>query len=272
LTADQMPSRLIIISDVHLPGPGPIADLFRRAIAKAAELNPAMIVLLGDTVETGKAEEYALALEIVKPVRLLIRSLPGNHELLTGAINDFRKTWLVEPATLDLIDNLPVMRFNTAVGGQKEEEYFGRVTPDQLRLLDALLSARPTLPAFMFSHHPLANTVRRSDEFQFTIENSQPVRDRLAAHAAPAIFFSGHTHWQSVKRFDRLTTVGCPPLGFWPHAFLQVDLDGSTVRYQTHRLIDSPDQSPDPKANDEAYRTAAEGVEADRQGVIPLDD
>jgi 3',5'-cyclic AMP phosphodiesterase CpdA len=267
-----MPTRLIIISDAHLPGPGLITDLFRRAIARAVELNPVTVVLLGDTVETGKAEEYALALEIVKPVRLLIRSLPGNHELLAGTINDFRNAWLVEPATVDLIDNLPVMRFNSAVAGQKEEEYFGRVTPEQLRLLDALLSARPTLPAILFSHHPLTNTVRRSDEVQFAIENSQPIRDRLAAHAAPAILFSAHTHWQSVKRFDRLTTIGCPPLGFWPHGFLVIDLDGSSVRYQTYRLIDSPEQSPDPKAGDAAYRTAAEGDPADREGVISLDE
>jgi 3',5'-cyclic AMP phosphodiesterase CpdA len=267
-----MPTRLIILSDVHLPGPGPLAELFRRAIAKAAELQPSTVVLLGDTVETGKPEEYALALEIVKPVRLLIRSLPGNHELLSGTINDFRKAWLVEPATLDLIDNLPVMRFNSAVGGQTEEEYFGRVTPDQLRLLDALLSARPTLPAILFSHHPLSNTVRLSYQFQCAIENSQPIRDRIAQHAAPSVVFSGHTHCQSVKRFDRLTTIGCPPLGFWPHAFLCVDLDGSTVRYQTHRLIDSPEQSPDPKAVDEEYRTGAEGEPSDREGTISLDE
>jgi hypothetical protein len=197
--------------------------------------------------------------------------LPGNHELLSGTINDFRKAWLVEPATLDLIDNLPVMRFNSAVAGQKQDEFFGRVTPDQLRLLDALLSARPTLPALLFSHHPLTSTVRRSEGFQFAIENSQPIRDRLAAHAAPAIVFSGHTHWQSVKRFDRLTTIGCPPLGFWPHAFLVVDLDGSTVRYQTHRLLDSPEQSPDPRAADESYRAAAEGDAADREGAVSLD-
>jgi predicted MPP superfamily phosphohydrolase len=145
-----MSTRLVIIPDAHVDGPGPRADLLRRAIAKAVELNPATVVLLGDTVENGKPEEYALAQEIVKPVRLLIRSLPGNHELLKGTINDFRKTWLVEPATADLIDNLPVMRFNSAVGGQSEEEYFGRVTPDQLRLLNALLSARPTLPALSF--------------------------------------------------------------------------------------------------------------------------
>jgi len=267
-----MPSRLVIISDVHLDGPGPRADLFRRAIAKAVELNPSSVVLLGDTVSTGKPEEYALALDIVKPVRLLIRSLPGNHELLSGTINDFRKTWLVEPATLDLIDNLPVMRFNSAVAGQKEEEYFGRVTPDQLRLLDALLCARPTLPAILFSHHPLSGTVRRSDESQYAIENSQPIRDRLAAHAAPAVFFSGHTHCQSIARFDRLTTVGCPPLGFWPHAFVVADIDGSTVRYQTHRMIDSVEQSSDPEAVNETYRTASEGAPADREGVISLDE
>jgi predicted MPP superfamily phosphohydrolase len=271
-----VPTRLVIISDAHVSGPGPRADLFRRAIARAAELNPFSIILLGDTVETGKPEEFALALEIVKPVRLLIRSLPGNHELLTGTVNDFRKTWLVEPATADLIDNLPVMRFNSAVAGQTPEEYFGRVTPDQLRLFDALLSARPTLSALVFSHHPLANTVRRSDETNFAIENSQPIRDRLAAHAAPAIVFSGHTHCASVKRFERLTTIGCPPLGFWPHAFVVVDLDGSTVRFQTHRLIDSPQDaqlhSPDPDAGDPACRTVAEGEPADREGTISLDE
>jgi hypothetical protein len=75
-----------------------------------------------------------------------------------------------------------------------------------------------------------------------------------------------------VKRLERLTCVGCPPLGYWPHAFLVVDLEGSTVRYQTHRLIDSPEQSPDPKALDEGYRIANEGDAGDREGVIALDE
>jgi 3',5'-cyclic AMP phosphodiesterase CpdA len=267
-----MSTRLIIISDVHLNGPGPRADLFRRAIARAVEMKANFVVLLGDTVETGAPAEYALALEIVKPVRLQIRSLPGNHELLQGTINDFRKTWLVEPATLDLIENNPVMRFNSAVAGQKPEEYFGRVTPDQLKLLDALLAARPTLPAFMFSHHPLAGTVKRSEEVQFAIENSQPIRDRLSKHAAPVIFFSGHTHYQSVVRQPRFTCIGCPPLGFWPHAFLSVDLDGSTLRFETHQLLDSPTDSPDPEANDDSHRKRASGEESDRTGTIALDE
>jgi predicted phosphodiesterase len=267
-----MSTRLVIISDAHVPGPGPLADLLRSAIARAVELNPASVVLLGDIVENGTADEYALALDCVRPVRMLIRSLPGNHELLSGTINDFRKAWLVEPATVDLIDNLPVMRFNSAVPKQSEAEYFGRVTPDQLKLLDALLDARPTLPAILFSHHPLANTVRRSDEFQFAIENSQPIRNRIAAHAAPAVFFSGHTHWQSAAKFDRLTTIGCPPLGFWPHAFLVVDLDESSLRYRTQRVVDSPEHSPDPEAADASYRAAAEGDPAQREGVISLDE
>jgi predicted phosphodiesterase len=266
-----MAARFVVISDVHLSGPGPRADLFRKAIARAVELQAASVVLLGDTVETGSAAEYALAVEIVQPVRLQIRSMPGNHELMAGTINDFRKAWLIEPATADLIDNLPVMRFNSAIAGQPPEEYFGRVTPDQLRLLDALLDARPTLPALCFSHHPLAGTVARSDEPQFAVENSQPIRARLARHAAPAVLFSGHTHAQSVARLDRLTCIGCPPLGFWPHAMMVVDLDATTMKFETHRLIDSPSDSPDPDAGDGPHRVQAEGTAADREGTVALD-
>ena len=166
-----MSMRFVILADVHLPAPGSqpnaaaLADLFRRAVDRVRELNPASVILLGDTVERGVAAEYALAREIVKPIRLLVRPMPGNHELDNGTLADFRAAWAAEPFAADLMNGWPIMRFNSAIEGLVEDEYYGRIPSEQLRLLDALLAAHPASPTMIFSHHPLSGTVRRSEEF-----------------------------------------------------------------------------------------------------------
>ncbi len=268
--------RIAIISDIHLaardaPNAAGLADLFRLAVDKVRELNVDWVILLGDVVEKGVITEYSLAREILRPLFPKLKVIPGNHEYLEGTPSDFRNAWLVEPATADLMGNLPVMRFNTGVEGQKQEEYFGRVTASQLRLLDVLLETRPNLPLLLFTHHPLRDTVRRSEEFNFAIENSPEVRSRLEKHAGGAVVFSGHTHWQSVAKLsERVTCIGCPPLGFWPHAFLTVEIDSNSIRYESVRMIVSVEQSPDPNAGDASYRAAAEGAEPRFVGHVEI--
>jgi hypothetical protein len=65
--------------------------------------------------------------------------------------------------------------------------------------------------------------------------------------------FCGHTHVPDVYRKRNLTIISCPPLCFWPHAFLIVELDGAYLHVTTHRIIDSPEASPDPYVKKPGY-------------------
>ncbi len=228
------------------------------------------VVLLGDTVSFGRPDEYALVRSIVAPIRSIITPMLGNHEVQEGTRAGFRAAWHVEPFTADLIENLPVMRFDTAIAAQPDEEAFGEVGQDQLALCDAVMSSRPNLPAIIFAHHPLANTVRRSEEKNFQIANSGDVRRTLGRHGRRIVVFSGHTHMQSVHREGRLSAVGCPPLGYWPHAFIVAEISRNAVRFETHQMVSAPTDSPDPDAHSAEYRRLGEGGPEDRAGTIAL--
>ncbi|MBV8779855.1 MAG: metallophosphoesterase [Phycisphaerae bacterium] len=261
-----MSTRLAILADVHVDGPGRRADFLADAVKRIRSLSCDSVVLLGDTVELGLAEEYAIVRLVISPLLEITRPMVGNHEVQKGSIADFRKAWNVESATADLIENLPVMRFNTAIAHQPQDEYFGTVGVEQLKLLSAVLDARRESPAVVFTHHPLANSVRRSDEKNLMIDNSADVQRLLDRHGAPSLVLSGHTHAQSVFRSSRLTAIGCPALGYWPHAFMVLEIARTGGRFETHRLDVAPADSPDPEVSDPAHRGMNEGTAADWAG------
>ena len=263
-----MPTRIAIIADAHVKDDGPRAQLLAEAVRRIESCSCDGVVLLGDTVSSGLAAEYEIARSTLHRIWRLLRPMVGNHEVQEGTRSDFRAAWHVEPFTADLIENMPVMRFDTAIASQPEDEAWGVVDEPQLKLCEAVLSSRRHLPGLLFAHHPLSNTVRRSEEKNFCIENSNAVRTLLERHPAPAVVFSAHTHVQSVRREARLTAIGCPPLGFWPHAFLVVDVSTDTVEFQTHQLITSLHDSPDPDAQRPEYRLQSEGDSSDREGTV----
>ena len=94
---------------------GPRTRLLAEAVRRIQSLSCDGVVLLGDTVSNGVADEYQIARSTVAPIRHLVHPMVGNHEVQIGTRSDFRAAWHVEPFTADLIDNMPVMRFDTAI-------------------------------------------------------------------------------------------------------------------------------------------------------------
>jgi hypothetical protein len=76
---------------------------------------------------------------------------------------------------------------------------------------------------------------------------------RLMRHPSAVVMFCGHTHVPDVYRRRNLTIITAPPLCFWPHAFLMVELRDGLMHVTTHRMIDFPKDSPDAKINEPGY-------------------
>src|SRR6186997_334383 len=96
--AEGLKLRMALLADVHL---GTAAtqfpnqdytyapDLLRRAISAIRALNPDELIVVGDLVNMGTTEEYAMAREILDDLRKPITVVPGNHELVKGNLDTF---------------------------------------------------------------------------------------------------------------------------------------------------------------------------------------
>src|SRR5262245_53510890 len=96
--AEALKLKMALLADVHLGTPATqfpnqdytyAADLLRRAISAIRALQPDELVIVGDLVNMGTAEEYTLAREILDELRKPITTIPGNHELVKGNLDQF---------------------------------------------------------------------------------------------------------------------------------------------------------------------------------------
>ena len=261
------PMKLAILSDVHLSTPDsqfPDQDLtyaggvLERAVARIVELDPDRVIVNGDLVNMGTPAEYAAARQLLTPLAGKIDALPGNHELVKADLADFEREMNQPPIGRSDPGGLTVVRLNTAVEGLTPHQWFGRLDADSVHLLNAVLEEDVARPLLIFCHHPVAGTVRLGDHPMMAQIHGEELLARLHCRRGPTVLFTGHTHVADVTRHRHVTCVGCPPLGFWPHAFLVAEFDGTHLSVRTERVIDSPEQSPDEKITHDGYRDAQE--------------
>lgn len=263
--------RLAIIADVHLGLAGrEIAPLLQLAVEKTLELNPRKVVLLGDIVNRGYPQEYEQAGQILRPLSDRLEPVVGNHELQRAGVADFEAAWGTKASRKIELCGLPALLLNSAIENLPDTQWNGRLDACQLDMLTDFLAEHREQPAMVVCHYPPAGTVRRSEQPMFGLDNSAEVMQLLHERTRPLLFVSGHTHRASVTRLGPCVFIGCPALGFWPHAFMVIDLTHRRAAYRTIQLIDDPSDSPDPDALDANYRAESEGFDFDRSGMIDL--
>jgi 3',5'-cyclic AMP phosphodiesterase CpdA len=274
-----MGNRFVILADVHLgieglqPNGqtyGDVGFVLDRAVQHVRDISPDRIILLGDLVNLGHDHEYDRLRRALGPA--LERCVPviGNHELQRASIADFERNMGVRAYRTDLIHGLPTIVLSSAIEHLPDDQWQGEPDVRQLAFLEEQVRRTPPGPLVVIVHHPIAGTVRDSDKPMFGLTNSDDVQRRLDRHDGPVIVLSAHTHAQSFVRRGRFAYLGAPALGFWPHAFLVVEVERDRMSFSTVRVLDRPDESPDALARDPVYRAAREGGVSDQSGVIPL--
>lgn len=276
----MLPQRIAILADAHLGlhrlqsdghTYGEVSSVLDRAISRIAQLELQQVVLLGDLVNRGYQDEYTRARRALEPIWNRCVPVLGNHELQRASIADFERNMNCRPFRISPVGGLPAIILNSGIEHLPDTEWQGELDHRQLEFLDDASSRLPPGPRLVFVHHPIAGTVRDSEQPMHGLVNSSEVESRLEPHRGPTVVFSAHTHSQSFARRGRFSYVGAPALGFWPHAFLVVDVGQRQMQFSTICLIDDPTESPDARALDAGYRAAREGESADRSGTIPLE-
>ncbi|WP_423459760.1 metallophosphoesterase family protein [Ottowia sp. VDI28] len=149
-----------------MPGHPGTEVAFRRALAHVKQLSPAPKVLLlsGDLSDSGRAQDYATLLNILKeelPEQAtqgpLVLAVPGNHDLPETArlvLGDLMPVAEDAPAGHACVHvehgGLQFIGLDTVVPGKA----YGVVSPPQLDWLEARLNACAGQPVVIFMHHP----------------------------------------------------------------------------------------------------------------------
>jgi 3',5'-cyclic-AMP phosphodiesterase len=219
------------ISDTHIIRPGalfraPIGhgtdgrriyadfDTAAHLVHAVAELNrlhplPDVTVVTGDLVDHGEPVEYEHLRALLRPLRMPVFVIPGNHDAREPLRQAFSDAGYL-PAADHLqyaIEDFPLrlVALDTLVQG----EHHGALCAERLQWLDRTLAARPDRPTVLLMHHPPFPTAITFMD-KYGLEGAGGLADVLARHGQVERVLCGHLHRAIDRRFAG-TVAGTAP-------------------------------------------------------------
>lgn len=219
------------ITDLHvtlrghpLQGRVDTAGYLATAVAKLRAMNPQPDVLLvtGDLVESGIAEEYRLLREIIAPLTMPIYVIPGNHDdrdVLRKEFSDY--AYLPKQGFLHYaVEDFPLrlIALDTVIEMRTE----GELCAKRLAWLNARLKQSPEKPTLIFMHHPpFATGIVHMDNFALT----NPEKFAKLIERSPQVerIVCGHVHRAIQAKFAGTVALTCPSAAHQIHFDMAVN-------------------------------------------------
>jgi 3',5'-cyclic AMP phosphodiesterase CpdA len=207
------------ISDLHIGLPGvklsgvvDTADYLRKAVRQIGRLAPTPDALLitGDLVDHGHAEEYRRLRELLSPLAMPVYVIPGNHDdrdALRRAFSDHG--YLPHAGFLHyVIDTLPVIII--ALDTVVPREAGGALDEARLLWLAARLHETQGRPTVIMMHHPPFDTgIGFMDSCGLLVGAAEFAR-LMAGNANVERILCGHVHRAIEARIGTSIAMTCP--------------------------------------------------------------
>jgi 3',5'-cyclic-AMP phosphodiesterase len=226
------------ISDLHIKRPGELAyemvdtaAALERCIAhlNAFRPRPTFVVISGDLVDGGFAEEYAHLQRLLNPLELPFAAIPGNHDerqRFRQAFSDQSFAQPSGPANLRVeAGGLALLLLDSSVPGKD----YGELDAETLRWLDSELAAARGRPSLVFLHHPPFETGIVHMDRQ-NLRNAPELAAIVRLHSHVRMIAAGHVHRAVTTLFAGVPASICPAPN---HA---VDLDLGNERVPSLRI------------------------------------
>jgi 3',5'-cyclic AMP phosphodiesterase CpdA len=197
------------ITDTHISKPDKSPEVtyqtsshLARAVAHIRGLTrrPDAVLITGDLVDEGSAEEYARFKELIAPLEMPVYLIPGNHDerealrAAFGAAGYFPASGFLQYT----VEHLPV-RF-VALDTNKPMATGGELCAERLAWLDRTLAEQPARPTVVFMHHPPFRTgVHRMDDWG--LDNADAFGAVIARHPQVERILCGHLHRPIQRRY-----------------------------------------------------------------------
>ncbi|WP_421907341.1 phosphodiesterase [Mameliella sp.] len=257
--------RILQITDPHVLAAGSLAYgvvdtgvALERTVAGIRSALPRigpidLVVVTGDLVDHGTAEEYARFIEIMAPLSLPLCAVPGNHDAREPMREAFAGTgWMPRTGAIRWrqdLDGTCVIGLDTLVPGATH----GALGPETLDWLADELAQTGPVPLIVAMHHPPIPTGIVQMDRQ-GLEAPEALQAILERHPGPVRIIAGHVH--------RLVmgSLGTVPVVTGPGTSHAVTLDLRAARSATF------DMEPGGLLIHEA------GTEGIRSHLLPLGD
>lgn len=208
------------ISDLHLKAGqrltyGVVDTLaaLRHAVEhlNASVPRPDIVVISGDLVDFGQADEYAVLAPELARLRMPCYVVPGNHdhrEHLLAGLPAHRYLPRSTEGPLDwVVDEHPVRLIG--LDSTTPGAHGGCVSDEQLAWLDEQLAQRPDVPTLLILHHPPFITgIGHMDRESF--QNAPGLEAVVARHPQVERLLCGHMHRPMQRRFGGSISCVCP--------------------------------------------------------------
>lgn len=206
------------ISDTHVKLPGRLAyrrvdtaAMLARCVEAVARLDPApdLLLLTGDLVDLGLAEEYAHLRRLLAPLAMPLLAIPGNHDEREAMRAAFAADGYLPAAGFlqFAVDGYPLRIIG--LDTLKPGEGGGELCAERLAWLDATLASRPEAPTLVLMHHPPFLTgIGHMDAIG--LAGCEDFAAIAARHPQIELILCGHLHRSIHARVGGRPTLTCP--------------------------------------------------------------
>jgi 3',5'-cyclic AMP phosphodiesterase CpdA len=221
------------------------ADAARKVVADIAAHAPGIdaVMFTGDLTDGGSADDYALLLEILAPIKVPVFVVPGNHDKRAALRSAFANA-------LPFGDG-PSLKYEAAIGEIRilaldtlvEGRVAGRLDPEQLGWFNQRLAKGGDQPTLVLMHHPAFPSGIPTLDRMALREGREEFSSIIAGHRGPLRILAGHIHrpFQSLWNGAFCAVAGSP--AFQHKLDLRPDADepgavAEAYAYFLHKLDD----------------------------------
>ncbi len=162
---------------------------------------PDVIIMSGDLVDEGTAEEYAHARELLAPIREPLLMIPGNHDEREAFRRSFPDhAYLSRSGPLHFIATefgpVRIIGLDITVPGY----HHGDMDDDAVAWLDAALTREPDRPTIIMLHqHPFASGIPYIDKYD--CRRGERLAEVVSRYPAVERILCGHIHRHMQMKF-----------------------------------------------------------------------
>lgn len=198
------------LSDPHLRPRGVLYQglvdsnaMFDAAVRQLNSLpqRPDVVIMSGDLVDEGSAEEYAHARELLAPIREPLLMIPGNHDEREAFRQSFPEhVYLPQSGPLHFIATefgpVRIIGLDITVPGR----HHGDMDDNAVAWLDAALAREADRPTIIMLHqHPFASGIPYIDKYD--CRQGERIAEVVSRYPAVERVLCGHIHRHMQMKF-----------------------------------------------------------------------
>ncbi len=206
-------TKIIQISDPHIVPKGQLAyghvntsGALRACVETINRILPDigpvdLAIVTGDLTDFGTAEEYQIFREIMEPLLIPYRAIPGNHDDVSAMRACFSdQPWMPISGPINWaaeLEDMALVGLDSSVSGKAH----GHLTDETLDYLQETLGSLSNKPVLVAFHHPPILTGIEKMDIQNLIE-SKKLRAVISDYQGELRLVCGHIHRNIVRNFE----------------------------------------------------------------------